>query len=221
MTVNPSGLMNTTSSSLNDLIKFAYDLHAQQITGGPPWLESEKFSVTGKPDTPGMPSVKQLKGMVQTLIAERFALSFHREKKDLSVYAITLGKSGSKLTLNDSNPNGLPGFFGGGPRGMNVRNATISEFAHVLQANVLERPVVDQTGFGKARYDFVLKWTPDASQMAVMGVRPGNTPPVADNPDAPPDIFAAFEQQLGLRLQATKAPVDVLVIDHVDKPSAN
>jgi uncharacterized protein (TIGR03435 family) len=80
--------------------------------------------------------------------------------------------------------------------------------------------VVDQTGLGAGRYDFILKWTPDASQQG-LGVRENNAPPVADNPDAPPDLFAAFEQQLGLRLQSTKAPVDVMVIDHVDKPSPN
>jgi len=82
----------------------------------------------------------------------------------------------------------------------------------------VERPVVDQTGLGATRYDFILKWTPDGSQ------RPPGAPEAtapAPSDDAPPDIFAAFQQQLGLKLQATKAPVDVLVIDHVEKPSAN
>lgn len=218
--VNRSGLLNTTSSSVSDLIKFAYDLHPQQITGGPSWLEMEKYDVTGKPDTAGLPNVTQLKMMVQKLLTERFALTFHREKKELSVYAITIGKAGAKLTKNESNPNGLPGFGGGGPRGMNVRNSTMAEFASVLQANILERPVVDQTGLGAARWDFILKWTPDTHQRP-LGGNEANVPPAADNPDAPPDLFAAFEQQLGLRLQATKAPVDVLVIDHVEKPSAN
>jgi uncharacterized protein (TIGR03435 family) len=221
--VNLSGMMNTTATSLSDLIKFGFNLHPQQISGGPSWLETEKFDVTGKPDTPGMPNVNQLKGMVQKLLAERFELKYHMEKKELSVYAIQPGKTGPKLTANDSNPDGLPGFGGGGPRGMMVRNATMAEFASVLQANVLERPVVDQSGLGKARWDFVLKWTPDASQRGAMGLPQGDGggAAAAENPDAPPDIFAAFQQQLGLKLQATKAPVDVLVIDHVDKPSEN
>jgi uncharacterized protein (TIGR03435 family) len=219
--VNRSGMLNTTSTSLSDLIKFAYDLHPRQITGGPAWLEGEKYDVSGKPDTAGMPSIKQLKGMVQKLLTERFGLKFHLDKKELSCYAITVTKSGVKMTKNDSNPNGLPGFGGGGPRGLNVRNSTMAEFAHMLQANVVERPVVDQTGLGAGRYDFILKWTPDASQRPPGAGPEGNAPPAADNPDAPPDLFAAFQQQLGLALQSTKAPVDVLVIDHVEKPSEN
>jgi uncharacterized protein (TIGR03435 family) len=103
---------------------------------------------------------------------------------------------------------------------MLVRNATIAEFANVLQSRLLERPVVDQTGLGTQRWDFVLKWTLDASQIAAVGAPPNAQPP-ADNADAPPDIFAAMQQQLGLKLDSTKAPVDVMVIDKVEKPSAN
>ena len=80
--------------------------------------------------------------------------------------------------------------------------------------------MVDQTGLGSAKYDFILKWTPDASQSQLGDPRP-NVPLPADNPDAPPDLFTAFQQQLGLKLESTKAPVDVLVIDRVEKPSAN
>jgi uncharacterized protein (TIGR03435 family) len=164
-----------------------------------------------------MPNPDQLKAMVQKLLSERFELVFHRDKKELPVYAITLTKTGHKMTKAD-NPLNLPGFSGGGPRGMLVRNATIEEFAGVLQANVLERPVVDQTGLGSVRWDFTLKWTPDASQIALSG---GPNPPPPSDADAPPDIFAAFQQQLGLKLESAKAPVDVLVIDKVEKPSAN
>src|SRR5215831_18200116 len=93
--VNRSGMMNTTATSLADLLKFAYDLHPRQIAGGPSWLESEKFDVSGKPDTPGMPTVNQMKMMMQKLLADRFALMFHREQKELSVYAITVAKGGA------------------------------------------------------------------------------------------------------------------------------
>jgi uncharacterized protein (TIGR03435 family) len=205
--VNRSGLLTTTDTSLSDLIKFAYDLHPRQITGGPGWVESEKYDVTVKADTPGIPNGKQLKTIMQQLLAERFQLTFHLDKKELSVYAISVAKGGAKITKSD-NAGSLPG-FGGGPRGLTVRNATIAEFGHMMQANILDRPVVDQTGFGTTRYDFSLKWTPDGPQAQ----------PAAD--DAPPDLFAAFQQQLGLRLESTKAPVDVLVVDKVEKPSAN
>jgi uncharacterized protein (TIGR03435 family) len=167
LTVNRSGMLNTTSTSVSDLIKFAYDLHPRQITKGPAWLESEKFDITAKPDTAGIPNPRQLKMMVQKLLQERFQLTFHNEKKELSVYAITVAKTGPKLTKNESGGN-LPG-FGPGRGNFLVRNSTISEFASVLQANILEQPVVDQSGLGATRYDFTLKWTPDPSQSQVGG----------------------------------------------------
>ena len=218
--VNRSGMMNTTSTSLSDLIKFAYGVHPKQITGGPPWLETEKYDVTAKPDSEGIPNGDQLKLMVQKLLTERFQLAFHRDKKELAVYAITVTKTGAKLSKNETGGI-LPG-FGGPPRNFNVRNATMAEFAGVLQANILDRPVVDQTELGSTRYDFTLKWTPDPSQGQIGGPGPGaNVPPAAPDPDAPPDLFTAFQQQLGLKLESTKAAVDVLVIDKVEKPSEN
>ena len=167
--VNRSGMLNTTDSSVSDLLKFAYDLHPRQITGGPAWIETEKYDITAKPDTEGIPNGAQLKMMVQKLLAERFGLTFHHDKKELSVYAISVTKPGPpKLTKNESG-NALPGFGGGGPSGMLVRNATIAEFANVLQSRLLDRPVVDQTGLGTQRWDFILKWTLDASQLAAAG----------------------------------------------------
>jgi len=219
-TVNRSGWLITHNTSLTDLIKISFGLHPKQITGGPSWMESDKYDVTGKPDTEGIPSIRQLMAMVQQMLPDRFQLKFHREKKVLSAYALTITKMGIKMEENTSNPNGLPGFGGGGPRGLNVGNATMAEFAEFLQANILDQPVVDQTGLGSKRFNFVVKWTPDASQSALGGARPeGGT---ADaNPDAPPDIYLAFQQQLGLKLESTKAPVDLFVIDHVEKPSEN
>ncbi len=219
--LNRSGMLNTTGTSVIDLLKFAYDLHPRQITGGPSWLESDKFDVSGKPDKPGIPTVNQLKTMIQKLLADRFSLTFHREQKELSVYAITVAKTGLKITKEETNPIPIPG-FGGPPRtGFNVRNATIKEFADVMQAQFMDQPVVDQTGLGSQRYNFVLKWTPDPTQRALAGgADPNNAAPVPDA-DAPPDLYTAIQQQLGLRLQNTKAPVDVLVIDKVEKPSDN
>jgi uncharacterized protein (TIGR03435 family) len=216
--VNRSGMLNTTNTSLSDLIKFAYGLHPRQVTKGPAWFESEKFTITAKPDTEGVPNAQQLRGMMQKLLEDRFQLTFHNEKKELSVYVITVTKTGAKLTKNESG-GALPGFGGGGVRGMNVRNSTIAEFASIMQANALDQPVIDQTGLGTARWDFVLKWTPDGAQAQSPGAAPAALP--ADPGDAPPDIFAAFQQQLGLKLENTKTPVDVMVIDRVEKPSDN
>jgi uncharacterized protein (TIGR03435 family) len=98
-----------------------------------------------------------------------------------------------------------------------VRNATMGDFAHLMQSAVLDRPVVDQTGLA-GKWDFQLKWTPDDSQFSGMGMRP---PPPSEAADAPPPLFTAIQEQLGLKLESGKAQVDVMVIDHVEHPSAN
>ncbi len=208
----------TINTTLNDLITMAYNLHAKQITGAPAWLESEKFDLTGRPDTPGQPNVEQMKIMIQKLLADRFQLKFHREKKVLAAYGITVAKTGKKFEKSEQDPNGLPGLFFRGLGNLTVRNATIGEFANLMQGAVLDRPVVDQTGLND-RYDFNLKWTLEPGQMMGFGAPP--SPPPAETPDAPPDLFTAVQQQLGLRFESTKAPVDVLVVDKVEKPSAN
>ena len=98
-----------------------------------------------------------------------------------------------------------------------VSNATIAEFAGVMQSAVMDRPVVDKTGL-TGRWDFAIRWTPDESQFGGLGVR---VPPPTDDPNAPPGIFTAFTDQLGLKLDPSRAPVEVLVIDKVEKPSEN
>jgi uncharacterized protein (TIGR03435 family) len=213
--------LKTINTTLNDLIIYAYGLHPKQIIGAPSWADSNKFDVTGRPDTPGSPSSAQQKIMFQKLLADRFQLKFHKEKKELSAYTITVLKGGAKLKESAPESPFRMLFGPGGPGGgvaFNVGQATLADVAGTLQAVVLDKPVVDQTGL-TGKFDFILKFTPDGSQLTGLGPRP---PAAAEpNPDAPPDVFAAFEQQLGLKLESTKAQVDVLVIDKVEKPSAN
>jgi uncharacterized protein (TIGR03435 family) len=209
--------LSTMNTSLNDLLTFAYGLHVRQIVGGPAWLQSDKYDVAAQPDGEGQPNDKQWKVMLQKLLADRFKLTFHRDQKELSVYALVVGKNGPKITQTERDPNGLPGLFFRGLGVLPASNATMADLAGVMQGAVLDRPVVDQTGL-KGRYDFVLKWTPDETQFGGLGVK---VPPPTDKADAPPDLFTAMQEQLGLKLQATKAPVEVLVIDHVEKPSEN
>src|SRR5262245_8775458 len=207
----------TINTTTNDLITFAYDLHAKQIVGGPPWMESDKYDVNGQPESQGVPSRAQLSQMLRKLLEDRFKFTFHREKRELSVYAITVAPGGPKLTKNDTNPNGLPGLFFKGLGTLPGVNATMGDLAGVMQTAVLDRPVVDKTGL-QGRWDFTLRWTPDETQFAGLGVR---VPPPSNDPDAPPGLFTAFQEQLGLKLESTKAPVDVLVVDRVEKPSEN
>jgi uncharacterized protein (TIGR03435 family) len=223
ITVNRSGMFITLNTTFSDLIRFAYSVHPKQVMGAPTWADSDKFDVSAKPDVPGMPSVDQMREMLQKLLSDRFSLAFHNEKKELPAYAIVVGKGGTKLKKEENSPVPIPGFGGRPQSGFMVRNATIAEFAHVMQAQFMEQPVVDQTDLGDTRYSFILKWTPDPSQSQGFGAGPAAANPqaAAPDPDAPPDLFAAMEQQLGLQMKGTKAPIDVMVIDKVQKPSEN
>ena len=202
---------------LTQIISFAFDVQAKQVIGLPDWAESDKFDIDGKPDGVGAPNGKQWKTMIQKLLADRFALKFHKDKRELSVYVLSVSKTGEKMTKNDSAPNGLPGLFFQGLGKLNVRNALVSDFTGLMQSAVLDRPVVDQTGL-TGRFDFSLNWTPDDSQFGGMGAK---VPPPTDSADALPNLYTAIQEQIGLKLEATRAPADVMVIDHVEKPSAN
>ena len=212
--------VTTTNVTVNWLIKLAYNVHARQIEGGAAWLDSAKYDVVGRPDTPGQPSRDQMKLMIQKLLADRFQLKFHTEKRELPVYAVVVLKTGAKVTVSTEDPNAFPGIgFAQGPGVLSLigRNTTLDGMVNALQSNVLDKPVVNQTGL-TGRYDFDLRFTPDADQVSNFG---GLPPGVAADPDAPPDIFAAFQQQLGLKLESIKAPVDVMVIDKIERPSPN
>jgi uncharacterized protein (TIGR03435 family) len=211
-------LFSTINTTLSDMVAFAYGVHARQITGGPAWLDTEKFDLAAQPDGDGQPNEKQWKTMVQKLLADRFELAFHRDKKELPVYAIVTAKTGPKLTRSEGDPNGLPGLFFRGLGVLPATNATIADLAGVMQTAVLDRPVVDQSGIS-GRYDFTLTWTPDDSQFGGLGARV--PAPAATDANAAPGLFTAIQEQLGLRLESTRAPVDVLVIDRVERPSAN
>lgn len=207
----------TINTTLSDLMTFAYGVHPKQIAGGPEWLTSDKFDIEAQPDTPGMPNTDQLRTMVRKLLTDRFQLTFHKDKRELSAYVLSVGKTGQKMTKSDADANSLPGLFFQRLGVLTVRNATMGDFTELMQSAVLDRPVVDQTGLA-GKWNFILKWTPDESQFGGMGVK---VPPPTDAADAPPPLFTAIQEQIGLKLEAGKAQVDVLAIDKVEKPSAN
>jgi uncharacterized protein (TIGR03435 family) len=207
------------AGSLGDLIAFAYNVHSKQIAGEPGWSDKDRFDIVGVPDQEGTPSDKQLRIMMRKLLADRFKLTFHQEKRELSAFVLTVGKSGSKLTPTQlSGP--LPGFgMRPGAEGVtiNVRNASMADFTSFLQMLVLDRPVVDQTAL-PGKYDFKFTFTPDDS---LFNGHPPKLPTPTETTEAAPSLVESFQQQLGLKLDAEKTPVDVIVIDHVEKPSAN
>ena len=209
----------TINTTLNDLITFAYGLHIRQVVGTPAWAGTDKYDLDGKVAGESQPNDAQWKIMIQKLLVDRFQLTFHREPRELPVYELTVAKDGPKLTPSKADPASLPGMGFRGFGNMPVSNATMTDFAAMMQGMVLDRPMIDHTGL-QGRYDFVLQWTPDDSQF--IGMRPpGMTSAGSDNPNAPPSLFTAIQEQLGLKLESAKASVDVMVIDHVERPSAN
>ena len=202
--------------SLGQLIGYAYRLHSRQIADGPQPLLATHFDIDGVPDIDGHPNISQTRLMFQKLLVSRFRLTFHYEPRELSVYAIQVAKNGPRLTRTKSEPGDSTNFTFSCPPVLTVRNYSISDFAKGMQDVFLGKPVVDQTGL-KDRYDFDLKWTPDDSQTYC----PAAPARSRDDPNAPPDLYTAIQEQLGLKIVPTKAPVQVMAIDHVEKPSEN
>lgn len=202
--------------NLESLVELSYGLHPSQIVGAPSWFATDRYDIEGVPDVEGVPSRKQQYIMVRKLLASRFQLRLHHEQRELSVYAITVAKGGPKMTKTTSSPDDPITFaFYHGLGDLTVRNLTIKDFAAWFQQSVTDKPVVDHTGLTD-RYDFTLKWTPDQSQF-------GSTPlpPPRDDANAPPSLYTAVQEQLGLKIEAAKALDDVIVIDHVERPSPN
>lgn len=211
----------TINTNMNDLISFAYGLHSKQIIGAPDWFGNDLFDIDGTPDTEGQPNSAQYKEMMQKLLADRFQLKFHHEQRELSVYIITVAPGGPKLEKSSDPSGSNEGFFFRGLGDLNVINNTITGFAHGMQGAVMDKPVVDHTGLTD-RYTFHLKWTPDDSQFGQFrGTATPQPPPAGDNPNAPPSLYTAMPEQIGLKIEAGKAMDDVIVIDNVQKSSAN
>jgi uncharacterized protein (TIGR03435 family) len=157
-----------------------------------------------------------MRSIVQQLLADRFKLAFHHAQRELPVYRIVAAKGGPKLTpaTKEEQENNTAA-IGITPGLMTVINATLSEFASLMQRYVrLDRPIVDHTGIA-GKYDFKLSWTPDFSQFD------GNPPGPAKNDENAPSLYTAIQEQLGLKLEAAREPTEVLVIDHVERPSEN
>jgi uncharacterized protein (TIGR03435 family) len=201
--------------AVRDLICFVYGVHKSQIVGGSKELLETHFDIDGVPDIEGHPNINQWKIMYRKLLESRFKLAFHREKQELPAYVIVTAKNGPKLKKTDRKPGDSTVFSLDRQIVLKVRNASMSDFAHGMQETILDKPVVDETGLPD-RYDFDLKWTPDESQLS-------SVPGVEDRQDAngPPGLYTAIQEQVGLKIESKKAPVDVLVIDHLEGPSAN
>ncbi len=216
MLIHP-GRFTTTNASLQLLIGFAYDVRNHQISGIPGALKSARFTIEAK--TPGVPggtfgsNPARMRMLLQSLLAERFKLAVHQETREESAYDLVVEKSGPKMKeASDSAPGGRQGLWTGQAGYLKGTAASIPLLSNWLSQR-LGRSVIDETRLN-GKYDFTLEWTPEP------GAAPAPDAPSA-NDIAGPSLFTALRESLGLRLQSTKAPVEIIVIDHVEQPDAN
>jgi uncharacterized protein (TIGR03435 family) len=242
--VRPGGRFIADNVPLRGLLKEAYHVKDSQLLGAPSWIDSERYDIQAKMDDAAAAAMQTMNGdqrreqlaqMLQSLFVDRLKLTLHHETKELPVYALLVAKNGSKLKetavpsseSGPPNPQGSPGPVPKGPMvriGRGVLTATavrLDMFAEMLSMQV-GRVVLDKTGL-KAYYDFELRWTPDESQGQMFkGAGIGPPTEAAPPPDATgPALFTALQEQLGLKLESQKSPLDVLVIEHIGRPSEN
>lgn len=243
------GQITYTNMSLQRLLIVAYDLKREYRLSGPGWMDNEKFDIVAK--VPEGATREQVNVMIQNLLAERFGLIAHHETRDIAGYEMVVAKSGPKLKESPGGPSAAAEAVGGGPprvttqkdkdgltelppgttggltipvrNGMrySARNQALSQLTGHLE-NPLGRPVVDKTGL-TGKYDFNLTYGRDQRTMANV-ITDGQPPAPAtdDSSDGPPDLFTAMQEQLGLKLESKKVPIDVMVIDRLEKaPTAN
>ena len=232
----PDGLVVRTAT-VKMLILRAYGVDAYQISGGPDWLNSERYDIDAKFDGTTADKLQKLspderilarQHMLQTILAERFNLAIHRENKELQTYSLIVGKNGPKLQevkLEDAGPSKpkvgpAPGRIDmtvGGTGGQVRGFASPLSNLTVMLTNYLHRPVIDKTGL-TGKYDFTLRWTPDETQAQVSSS--ANGLPSAD-PTGGASLFTAIQEQFGLKLESAKGPIELIVIDHIERPSGN
>jgi len=211
------GSVDIRNFTLRNCVQWAYDVKDFQVTG-PDWTGTERFDVMAK--TAGPASDAQLRLMLRTLLADRFKLAFHRETKELPIYALIIGKNGPKLT-----PSQGPGDadFKPGKTGkltITLTHTSMAKFAELI-SNPLQRPVVDMTGL-EGGFDFTVDvsryFNADAEKREGSDATPRLNPPNSVT-DA---LTMALQEQLGLKLEARKSPIDMIVIDHAEKaPTGN
>jgi uncharacterized protein (TIGR03435 family) len=206
-------------------------INKNQVIGEPSWSATAGFDIEAKVAAADLPTMakmtfEQRRTMFQQILADRFKLVAHHETRELPIYELIIGNNGSKLKQSapDDPASTTPRrrFMSTGWGKVTANDAQLSALIQSL-SRILGRPVADKTGL-TANYDFTLTWTPDQGSGApgAAGPPPAGAAPAATPPDQPgPDIFTAIQEQLGLKLESTKGPVDVIVIDHIEKPSQN
>lgn len=198
--LEPAGRLTVTNSTLKTLIRAAYGVQNDQIIGGPKWLDTDRYDIEAKTSGP-VPQNRE-RPLMQNLLTDRFKLRVHRESRELTVYLLEVAKNGPLFRKNTSGSGSIHTNHGRGKNQISVTGISIGQFAGML-AKEMGRGIIDKTGL-RGNYDFSLEWDPDQ---------------IAGSPV--PSVFAALQEQMGLKLESQKATVDVLVIDSAEKASEN
>jgi uncharacterized protein (TIGR03435 family) len=200
----PGGRFEVARCQVLWIIEAAYDLRDFEVADAPKWVSDWNFLYDIEAKAAGPVSDDQLKLMARQLLADRFQLKVHREMRPVSVYALGVSKNGPRLqpAKDNGKPRGSGGIESVAPGWIRGTNVPVKNLVNVLSQR-LDRPVTDQTDFADP-IDFSLQWAPDGS-----------------DDTAHPSIFTAVQEQIGLKLEPRKDPMEVLVIDHIEKPSPN
>ncbi len=226
LSIQPGGRFASNGFTLKALIGLAWHLKGFDLSGGDSWMADDRWSIEAKTEEglvipawtpPNIPDEIALR--LRALLEDRFRLKTHRETRNLPVYTLTLGKNGSKLTAVDPPQPPATGSLRAGP------GAIIGSFVPMVQivtilSRLMDRPLIDKTGL-TACYDFSLRFAPESAPRALSGAPSSTTavnePTSTDNPS----LFTALQEQLGLKIESTQDPVEVVVIDSARKPTEN
>jgi uncharacterized protein (TIGR03435 family) len=237
----PDGI-DASGVPLQTLVREAYGIEDNQIIGVSDWIGSQQFDIQAKMDQSDTETLRKLpqdeaqklrQRMLQALLADRFKLTVHRETRELPVYSLVVAKGGIKMreaAAGDLYPNGIKGpdgkSSGGmlrmGPGELTGQAIPLGRVVSTLSWQTGHH-VIDKTGL-TGKYDFTLKWAPGEGETPMLHGPPGGNTGGANAPadeSNGPSLFTALQEQLGLKLDSQKAPVEVVVIDHAEKPSAN
>jgi uncharacterized protein (TIGR03435 family) len=208
----PGLRLNADATNLRGLLMYAYNVRNYQVSGSAPLLTvgDTRYDIVAKAEGSGEPTRAEFRQMLQSLLADRFKLKFHREMREMPVYELVVGKNGPKFKESASDASPTAHFHWTGRNNeITMPKATMADMLDGIENSFLDRPVLDNTGL-IGTYDIKLTYTPD----------------VRSNRDSEPDlsdisIFTAVQDQLGLKLQAQKAMVEILIVDYAEKPSEN
>lgn len=227
-TLKPGGMMVATNVTARQIVTFAYSMQNSRVEDGPAWLDSVRFDITAKAAGPA--TQEQMLPMMRALLADRFRLEIHRDARDTPVFALVRARAdgrlgpqlrpsatldcdaalaaqarGAAIAASDGRP-----ICGGRTRaGVITAGAVSMEELARNMSRLAGRMIIDRTGL-PGRYDFDLKFTPEGDLTA--------TPAARNELGAPPSLFVALEEQLGLKLESQRAPVEVVVIDSIQRP---